>query len=157
MQYYSDKTKKVYKTVDELNDAEKKYDDNQLAIAKRNDERKARAKEVEDAYKVMEDARKAYNKKVNDFIKDYGSYHYSITKKLNDDDYRDPLNLLDIFFKPFIWQKKVNKMVRQGSAILVPIFVLEAEPGRFLGSPAKRSAAVMAVSFDYCGFRHLEG
>ena len=56
MQYYSDKTKKVYKTVDELNDAEKKYDDNQLAIAKRNDERKARAKEVEDAYKVMEDA-----------------------------------------------------------------------------------------------------
>ena len=82
MQYYSDKTKKVYKTVDELNDAEKKYDDNQLAIAKRNDERKARAKEVEDAYKVMEDARKAYNKKVNDFIKDYGR---------------------DIFFKPFIW------------------------------------------------------
>ena len=103
MQYYSDKTKKVYKTVDELNDAEKKYDDNQLAIAKRNDERKARAKEVEDAYKVMEDARKAYNKKVNDFIKDYGSYHYSITKKLDDDEYRAPLNLLDIFFKPFIW------------------------------------------------------
>ena len=57
----------------------------------------------EDAYKVMEDARKAYNKKVNDFIKDYGSYHYSITKKLDDDEYRDPLNLLDIFFKPFIW------------------------------------------------------
>lgn len=104
MQYYSDKTKKVYKTVDELNDAEKKYDDNQLAIAKRNDERKARAKEVEDAYKVMEDARKAYNKKVNDFIKDYGSYHYSITKKLNDDDYKDPLNVFDFFFNdPFIW------------------------------------------------------
>ena len=51
----------------------------------------------------MEDARKAYNKKVNDFIKDYGSYHYSITKKLDDDEYRDPLNLLDIFFKPFVW------------------------------------------------------
>ena len=160
MQYYSDKTKKVYKTVDELNDAEKKYDDNQLAIAKRNDERKARAKEVEDAYKVMEDARKAYNKKVNDFIKDYGSYHYSITKKLDDDEYRDPLNLLDIFFKPFIWQqyKKVNKIVRQGSAILVPIFnTMEAEPGRFLGSPAKRSAVIPAVSFDYCGFRQKEG
>ena len=157
MQYYSDKTKKVYKTVDELNDAEKKYDDNQLAIAKRNDERKARAKEVEDAYKVMEDARKAYNKKVNDFIKDYGSYHYSITKKLDDDEYRDPLNLLDIFFKPFIWQQqKINN--RQGSAILVPIFnIMEAEPGRFLGSPAKRSAVIPAVSFDYCGFRQKEG
>lgn len=103
MQYYSDKTKKIYKTIDELNDAEKKYDDNQLAIAKRNDERKARAKEVEEAYKAMEDARKAYNKKVNDFIKDYGSYHYSINEKLNDEDYKDSLNLLNIFFDPFIW------------------------------------------------------
>ena len=160
MQYYSDKTKKVYKTVDELNDAEKKYDDNQLAIAKRNDERKARAKEVEDAYKVMEDARKAYNKKVNDFIKDYGSYHYSITKKLDDDEYRDPLNLLDIFFKPFIWQQKriINK--RQIDRVLLSSslsFTMEAEPGRFLGSPAKRSAVTSAVSFDYCGFRQLEG
>lgn len=101
MQYYSDKTKKVYKTIDDLKAAEMKYDENQLAIAKRNDERKAKAKEIEDAYKSLEDARKAYNQKVNDFIKEYGSYHHSITKSITDDDYADPFNLFNIF--RFVW------------------------------------------------------
>lgn len=79
MKYLSEKTNKAYNSVDELKAAEKVFDAKQAQIEKKNSERKARAKEVEDAYKATLEARDNYNKLLDKFIKDYGTYHYSIS------------------------------------------------------------------------------
>ena len=90
MKYYSDKTMKVYNTVDELTKAEfqLKEEENRQKILKEREEakkkelaeaRKTRAAEVETAFKTMVDAQKAYKKALQAFIDDYGSYHYTTT------------------------------------------------------------------------------
>lgn len=90
MKYYSEKTNKVYNTVDELTKAEfqLKEEENRQKILKEREEakkkelaeaRKTRAAEVETAFKTMVDAQKAYKKVLQDFIDDYGSYHYTTT------------------------------------------------------------------------------
>lgn len=110
--YYSKLLSKPYDTLNELMEAEEGYrkaNEEKLRLA---DERKTRAKEVEDSYaKVMEAKRKAndeirkaeaeYRKLLGAFVKDYGSYHmtYSnsnLPSSLSGDSWAD---LVDSFFR----------------------------------------------------------
>lgn len=74
MKYYSEKTKKVYDEVDALEAAEKEFDEREAKELALREERKARAHEVEDAYKHYLELRAK-------FIEDYKSFHMSITDK----------------------------------------------------------------------------
>jgi len=83
MLYYSEVTKKAYKTAQECEEAEFKVKEaeNLEKIKKERlaNERKERAAAVEEARKNMVKAQKDFNKVLQDFIKDYGSYHYTET------------------------------------------------------------------------------
>lgn len=74
MKYFSDKTKKVYETVEELETAEKEFDEREAKALALREERKARAHEVEDAYKHYLELRAK-------FIEDYKSFHMSLTDR----------------------------------------------------------------------------
>ena len=93
MKYYSDKTKKIYDTVEQLQAAEKKYDDAHAAEIKKAEERKRRADEIAAARKDLQNAQKKYNELVNKFIKDYGSYHATY----NGED----VSAMDVFYRLF--------------------------------------------------------
>lgn len=84
MKYYSEKLNKVFDKVEDLESAEKEYAEKETQALKLREERKIRAKEVEDAYI-------AYKKLLNQFIKDYGSYHQTIKDN-------DSWSILDIMF-----------------------------------------------------------
>ena len=75
MKYYSDKTKKLYETVEDLSKAEKAYDEVHAAELKKAEEKKQAAEVIRAARKAIVDAQNKYNELVNQFIKDYGSYH----------------------------------------------------------------------------------
>lgn len=83
MLYYSEVTKKAYKTAEECEQAEFKVKEaeNIEKIKKERlaNARKERAAEVEAARKALTEAQKNYHKVLEAFIKDYGSYHYSET------------------------------------------------------------------------------
>lgn len=89
MKYFSEKTNRVYDTVEELNKAEFKLkeEENRKKIQAEREkaekekilaERKSRAAEVEAARKDMIEAQKVYKNVLTDFCKDYGTYHYSV-------------------------------------------------------------------------------
>lgn len=90
MKYYSDKTKKLYDTVEDLSKAEKAYDEVHAAELKKAEEKKNAAEAIRAARKAIVEAQNKYNELVNQFIKDYGSYHET---------YRDGdvVSLRDIF------------------------------------------------------------
>jgi predicted nucleic acid-binding Zn-ribbon protein len=74
MKYFSETTKKIYDSIEELEAAEK-----EAAAAK--DARKAESEKVEKAYSAMKEAKKAYEvatedyqKALSDFCDKYGSY-----------------------------------------------------------------------------------
>ncbi len=67
MKYYSELTKKIYDSENELLEAEK-------ALTESKDKRAARAKEVEEALKVAREAQKKANDLLSAFVKDYGSF-----------------------------------------------------------------------------------
>lgn len=75
MYIYSEKTKQRYDTVDECLNAEKAWEEERAAEQERKqklaDERKTRAKEVEDAFKTAYELLEA-------FTKDYNSFHFTI-------------------------------------------------------------------------------
>lgn len=82
MKFYSEKTNKYYDTEKECLGAEKEYEE-KLAVEKAKKEelvatRKARATEIEDAYKAILEARKHYNELMDKFVQDYGSFHMTI-------------------------------------------------------------------------------
>lgn len=85
MKIISEKTGKTYQTVDECVAAEKAYDEEvqkKVAAEKEKAEtRAARAKEVTDALKTLNEARKTYQEKVKAFCKDFGSFHCTLTSK----------------------------------------------------------------------------
>lgn len=90
MEYYSTKTKKLYKEVAELESAEKEFDEKQAVELKKRENRAARAKEVEEA-------RNKYIELLDAFIKDYG--YYVDYKKTSGDELS---KLLEAFFNwPF--------------------------------------------------------
>lgn len=99
MLYYSEVTKKAYKTAEECQKAEfeVKQAENLEKIKKERlaNERKERATKVENARKALIEAQKAYHKELEAFIKDYGSYHYTETSVDN------VPNLFDLFTKLF--------------------------------------------------------
>lgn len=74
MKYFSEKTRKMYESVDELNTAEKEFDDKAAKELALREERKVRAQEVDDAYKKYLELRAK-------FIEDYKSYHMTLTEK----------------------------------------------------------------------------
>ena len=71
MKYYSDKTEKLYESVEDLQKAEKALVKQEADEKAKRDARAKRAKEVEDAYKVYKD-------KLEAFIKDYGNFHMTL-------------------------------------------------------------------------------
>lgn len=79
MKYYSEKLKKVYDTVEDLQAAEVEYDKAHAAEIAKQKERKARAEEITKARKELVDAQRKYNELLNKFVKDYGSYHETYT------------------------------------------------------------------------------
>ena len=97
MKYYSEKLKKVYDTVEQLQAAETEYDKAHAAEIAKQKERKARAEEITAARKDLQNRQKKYNELVNQFIKDYGSYHATYT----DEDSGEVANVMDVFYKLF--------------------------------------------------------
>ena len=93
---FSEKTEKYYNTVEECLEDEKEYEKELLMIENKKKElsenRKNRAKEVEDAYKARLEADKAFKDKLNKFVDDYGSFHMTINTEVE-----DPFNFFDIF------------------------------------------------------------
>lgn len=96
MKYYSDVTRKLYETAEELNKAEtavvKAEQERKAALekkqaeqAKLKEQRAARAQEVTEAIRVRDEAQKKVNELVNNFVKDYGSYHYTWSSDFIDD------------------------------------------------------------------------
>lgn len=78
MRYLSDKTGKIYNSVEELEKAEKELEVKQKEEDALKAKRAERAKEVEDAFKSASDAEKHAEKVLSDFCKDYGAYHTSL-------------------------------------------------------------------------------
>jgi chromosome segregation ATPase len=95
MKYYSEKLKKVYDTVEQLQAAETEYDKAHAAEIAKQKERKARAEEINKARKELVDAQDRYNDLINKFVKDYGSYHATYT------DGDKITNTADLIFKIF--------------------------------------------------------
>lgn len=102
MKFYSEITKKLYKSEDALLEAEaaikKAENEKKLKETKLNNERAARAKVVEAAFeeyrKAAEDAKKKHREADNlldAFVKDYGCYHMSISEKNRDSNKFDEL------------------------------------------------------------------
>ena len=77
--FYSDITNKLYDSMDDLEEAEKKIiakrEEKRVAEQKRADERKARAQEIDELQKTYVDARKAYTEALEKFCNDYGTFH----------------------------------------------------------------------------------
>lgn len=98
MKYYSELTKKIYETEEELNKAEQEQ---KLELAKKEEvaqKKKERANEVQDAYKKaievrkkaqneIEEAEKKYYALRDKFVEDYGSWHMTYTSKDGVDTY----------------------------------------------------------------------
>lgn len=89
--YYSETLKKYFEDKAECEKAEEEYNRKHAEELKAKEERKARAKEVDEAYKNYINLR-------NDFIKKYGSYHTTYTSE----DTKDA-NLVDLFEEVFRW------------------------------------------------------
>lgn len=83
MQYYSEKTKKLYKSENALVEAEKAYDEKNALQLKKREERATRAKEVDEAYQH-------YQELLKKFLDDYGCYHR--TDKKGDIDFFQVFN-----------------------------------------------------------------
>ena len=71
MKFYSELTKKLYDTQEDLHKAE-------IALTKSKADRAERAKEVEKALKEANEANKKANKLLQEFVKDYGSFKTTI-------------------------------------------------------------------------------
>jgi hypothetical protein len=92
LKIYSDKTKQYYDTEAKAQEAEAIFDKKQNETSKTAEEKKAAAKEVEDAYKHMldvdrqaskmiDDAENVYYKAREKFINKYGSFHMTYSNE----------------------------------------------------------------------------
>lgn len=82
MKYYSENTRKFYDSEQECAQAEIEYSKKLAAEKAKKEElsnaRKARANEVEEAYKQAIDAQNKYRQLLSRFCKDYGNFHMTI-------------------------------------------------------------------------------
>lgn len=92
MKYYSDKTKKVYNEVADLESAEKAYDDAHAEELKEKESAKRDAEEIKKTYEELAALRKKYCALVDAFVRDHKSYRLTISTR----DYFD--NLFDWLF-----------------------------------------------------------
>lgn len=94
----SELTGKADPTVEEcvaaVKDYKTKLDEEKVTKEKLSNEKKARAAQVEEAYKIAKEAEKKYYDLRNAFVKDYGYFHTTYTK-VDDTPFQD---LLDFFF-----------------------------------------------------------
>ena len=85
MKFYSEKLNQFFDNDKACLDAEKAFDKEQAEKEVRQkqlkEERAARAKEVEEAYKAIIDAKTKYAELKNKFIADYGSFHQTFNVK----------------------------------------------------------------------------
>lgn len=85
MKYWSDVTKCLYETPEEVENAEKalfsKQAQEKAEKEKLAAERKARAAEVEKAREAMVEARTKYKTVLEKFCEDYGSFHTSVNSR----------------------------------------------------------------------------
>lgn len=99
MLYYSEMTKKNYKTEDECRAAEADFlsarEKEKRAREEKAAARKEKAAQIEAARKEMVSAQNKYKELIEDFVKNYGSYHYS-TQSV-----KDVPTLFDLF-NPFL-------------------------------------------------------
>lgn len=91
MKYYSEVTKKVYDTVNELKEAE-------MEITNKVNARKADAEKVEAAEKACIEARIAYEKTLSDFCKKHGAYHKTFNANEAEKDLISLSKLVDTLF-----------------------------------------------------------
>lgn len=89
MYIYSEKTKKRYDTVEECVKAEEEFD---KAIAEENEKKERLANERKERAKEVEEAIKNANDLLNKFIKDYGSFHTTYTSD------NSPFNWFNFFW-----------------------------------------------------------
>ena len=94
MKYYSDETKLLYNTEEDLIAAEKAVAIQKQKQEQLKKEKSTRAKEVEDAFKAVDEAQKHAYELLNAFTKDYGSFHMTWSDKNK----RPVHPLFDIFF-----------------------------------------------------------
>ena len=98
MKYYSEILGKTFNSEKDCLAAEAEYKKSVEEARQKKEalskERKARATEVEDAFKEVVAAKEKYNKLLNDFCKDYGAFHFSWT---GDSAAHTLLNFLDCF------------------------------------------------------------
>lgn len=90
MKYYSEITKNLYDTKEDLVKAE-------VEATKAKTDRAERAKEVTEALKKANEATKVANKLLSDFVKDYGSFKTTI----KDDDVNAKSDFWDIWDRLF--------------------------------------------------------
>ena len=95
MKYFSEITKNVYNTPEELETAEKEVLDKQKAQEEKSAKRAERAKEVEEAYAKAADVKEQADKLLNEFLKDYGSFHTTLKKPIK------RINIFDDWFNSF--------------------------------------------------------
>ena len=91
MKYYSEITKKLYDSKEDLVKAE-------VEATKAKSERGEKAKEVTEAIKAANEATKKANKLLSDFVAEYGSFKTTLTDK--DVDSRDSFWTI---FDKFLW------------------------------------------------------
>ena len=97
MKFYSELTKKLYDTKEDLQKAE-------VEMTKQKADRAERAKEVKKAYEEAVAAQNKARKLLNEFTKDYGCYYTTITN--SDTGEEENPNDTDIFwnlFHRFVW------------------------------------------------------
>lgn len=88
MKFYSEITKNLYDTKEELVKAE-------VAATKAKSDRAEKAKEVTELLKVANEATKKANKALSDFIKEYGSFKTT----LKNEDVVNDVNFWELFDK----------------------------------------------------------
>ena len=88
MKFYSEITKNLYDTKEELVKAE-------VAATKAKSDRAEKAKEVTELLKVANEATKKANKALSDFIKEYGSFKTT----LKNEDIVNDVNFWELFDK----------------------------------------------------------
>lgn len=88
MKYYSEITKKLYDSKDELIKAE-------VEATKAKTDRATKAKEVTELIKKASEATRIANKALTDFVKEYGSFKTTI----KDEDVDVKSDFFDLFYK----------------------------------------------------------
>ena len=76
--FYSYKLNRPFKTLDELDEAEKELVEKENREKKLKEDRAKEAKEIEDLIQQKIELTNKINEKIDKFVEKYGSYHYTL-------------------------------------------------------------------------------